>query len=1595
MSAVGYAVLPITPSLRGLGAELSKELMEPARKAAKAASADMEKSLAGGAKRAAAEVSKARQSEQKAAEAVTKAEQALADTRSKAERDARSIESAELKLTAARQKGTSDVTKAENDLAAARDAGDVDAITDAESKLAQVRNRTDSTLIDRENALDRARQTAQASARKVTDAEGDVAQAKNKAAEASENVVAATKRYDDAVDGSAGVTADMADELKRLQDDLSGTGGELDSAGDKVSGFGAKLRDSVATMAKGALLGIGADIGRSVLNGVTSAMREGWESALAVDSGRRVLTGLYGDAEQAAAMMAGLRDVAADSPIDYTSYQSAAEALAYTGIEGEQATRILENVGLAAVSAGRGDQAFDSMNQAMARMVNEGKVGLESLQQLSGAGVPILSGLAEHFGVSMEEVNKMASSGAIGFEDVLSVMENATGDYFQNALVAGEAASESLGGQWDMAKDRIVTAIGFGIAPALDQLAPLIGTAGEFLGQLVEGFFAVASSIGDAVTWIRETEWAMALLVGAITGVSVALLPMLARMAMAGIAAAVSGVAAAFQAVRTAVLAVNAAMRANAFGLIMAAVAALVAGLTYFFTQTELGQELWGKFTDALSAGWEWVKAAFQSAWDFIQPILQGLGDFFSWVGEIIGGVFSWMVDNWQWVVAAVFGPLGAVIALAITHWDTLRGAIQVVWDAITGAISWAWNAIIMPVWNGMQAALGALGAFFQWVWSSVIQPAWNALGAGIAFVWTSVIQPTWNALQTALGAVGTFFQWVWNSVIKPAWDALGNGIRLVIDSVIRPAFDGMKSALQSVGDFFSTIVGGIQRVWDQLRGHVARPINFVIDTVWNNGLVRAWNTIADFLPGLPRASTLSPVAFATGGAVYGPGTATSDSIPARLSAGEHVLTAAEVKAFGGHGQVYAMRKMAMNGVWPMGHGPDAMPKFRDGGEVGTGVRLAPTPGEGGLQAIAILAKRLIHRIWPSIGTIGGYRGEDGYGEHSSGRALDVMVGVGNPIGDEVTSWALANDPVIPLQHAIWKQQMWYPGVAGGSMMEDRGNPTQNHYDHPHLWYKNVHMDPNVVPEGLVGHDGLTREDRLGVIKEKISEIIDKMMDPLIDGMSAAIGDPPPEWLGIMPKVADKSKDGAVDAAFDFVEKIGDDLRDVYNAAREVKNIVVGRITGLWRDEGGFIPTGQSIVTNETGRPEAVLNWQQLERVREILGSLSSLSELQFLADVVSRMASTGAYDPRASRFGIDSEDDDLVRILWAAREQWMTTAGQIESLFQQAGTKALDGYRDEALDFFGFKGLHDDLTGLWGELHPAPGAATGAASAVTSGISGPVTDATTDLVYGNPSVRLELEEVELETKMPDLDTGTAGTGPVADQVREAMAAHGWDSGPQWEAVDWIINKESTWNPTAQNPTSTAYGLFQFLDTTWPTVGATKTDNPKLQAEAGAAYIKQRYGDPLGAKRFWEANGWYDRGGLAFGKGLMAKGTLSPERVLSPAQTAAFESWMASGAAASVIDASHWQAIDSLLESLPSAAQFARVAALGDSVAVPAVVERVQASPLQAPAGWSGQSGPLVHIENQYAMDAEEAAREQMREARRASRSAGLVGGWQ
>ncbi len=101
-------------------------------------------------------------------------------------------------------------------------------------------------------------------------------------------------------------------------------------------------------------------------------------------------------------------------------------------------------------------------------------------------------------------------------------------------------------------------------------------------------------------------------------------------------------------------------------------------------------------------------------------------------------------------------------------------------------------------------------------------------------------------------------------------------------------------------------------------------------------------------------------------------------------------------------------------------------------------------------------------------------------------------------------------------------------------------------------------------------------------------------------------------------------------------------------------------------------------------------------------------------------------------------------------------------------------------------------------------------------------------------------------------------SGPVAKQVRQVAQQYGWGSGAQWASLSALIAAESSWNPNAQNPSTSAAGLFQKMTSLHGPLESTAGG----QAAWGLNYIKNRYGTPVAAWNFHRANNYYADGGI-------------------------------------------------------------------------------------------------------------------------------------
>jgi muramidase (phage lysozyme) len=75
-----------------------------------------------------------------------------------------------------------------------------------------------------------------------------------------------------------------------------------------------------------------------------------------------------------------------------------------------------------------------------------------------------------------------------------------------------------------------------------------------------------------------------------------------------------------------------------------------------------------------------------------------------------------------------------------------------------------------------------------------------------------------------------------------------------------------------------------------------------------------------------------------------------------------------------------------------------------------------------------------------------------------------------------------------------------------------------------------------------------------------------------------------------------------------------------------------------------------------------------------------------------------------------------------------------------------------------------------------------------------------------------------------------------------------------------LVGRESSWNPEADNPSSSAYGYGQFLNSTrkeYEKKYGIKYSTPLNQLVLTIHYVKDRYGDPIKALQFWDKNKWY------------------------------------------------------------------------------------------------------------------------------------------
>jgi len=317
------------------------------------------------------------------------------------------------------------------------------------------------------------------------------------------------------------------------------------------------------------------------------------------------------------------------------------------------------------------------------------------------------------------------ADGINGYKDAAN--DSATAQDMMTAKTEGTAgALEQAKGSIDNAK----IALG-------DALAPIIQQVAGFVEDLANKFSSLPAPVQGIIAVVGILAAVMGPLMTIFGGVLTAIVQFGPAMAaLKGAFSLVSGGASALFSV----------LAANPIILVVAAIAALVAGLIWFFTQTETGRQIWSNFMSALQAGWDAFVAGFQagvaavqsafaavgafltSVKDGIQAGWQGLQDwfanfptnisnFFTGLPAMIGGFFDqakdWASNTWQgaqdWFAgvpgnisnffSGLPGPIGDFFGQASDFAKNHGDEMQAFYSGLPGNISNFFSSI--PNWIG------------------------------------------------------------------------------------------------------------------------------------------------------------------------------------------------------------------------------------------------------------------------------------------------------------------------------------------------------------------------------------------------------------------------------------------------------------------------------------------------------------------------------------------------------------------------------------------------------------------------------------------------------------------------------------------------------------------------------------------------------------------------------------------------------------------------------------------------------------------------------------------------------------------------------
>lgn len=307
----------------------------------------------------------------------------------------------------------------------------------------------------------------------------------------------------------------------------------------------------------------------------------------------------------------------------------------------------------------------------------------------------------------------------------------------------------------------------------LQKYSPQIEAAIQKITDLIDEY---APKVEDGIDWMTEH---LPEIEAGIVGIGVAFATWKVAGLITAITTALAGMSAAEVVAAAKTWLLNAAMAANPIGLVVAAIAGLVAAFVVLWNKSDKFREfwinLWEKIKVSAAVVIEFIKIAFKNTWEAIKKVWDVAGKYFETVWKAIKLVFS-VVKN---VLTGNFS-------------DAWNG-IKAIWSIVSG---WFNDNVVKPVQN-----------FFSGMWDNVkkgASDAWNGITETFSHVadwFHDKFSNAWQRVKDVFSTGGQIFDGIKDGITN-AFKSVVNAIIRGINRVIAIPFNKINDVLGTLRDF-------------------------------------------------------------------------------------------------------------------------------------------------------------------------------------------------------------------------------------------------------------------------------------------------------------------------------------------------------------------------------------------------------------------------------------------------------------------------------------------------------------------------------------------------------------------------------------------------------------------------------------------------------------------------------------------------------------------------------------------------------------------------------------------------------------------------